>query len=203
MSQFDASAREWDNNPMHWERSQAIADMLQKIVPFRQGMSALEFGAGTGILSFLLEKQYSEIVLMDSSSEMVNVMKEKVNKTGLNHLKPLFFDLEKDDYPGSTFDMIYTQMAMHHVADIQGVITRFNRLLYPGGWLAIADLYKEDGSFHGEGFTGHHGFDTKALENMRGNAGFHSVTTRNCFMVKKMINATQREFPVFLMTAIK
>jgi ubiquinone/menaquinone biosynthesis C-methylase UbiE len=41
-------------------------------------MKALEYGAGTGILSFLLSESFSEITLMDNSQEMVNVMHEKV-----------------------------------------------------------------------------------------------------------------------------
>jgi tRNA (cmo5U34)-methyltransferase len=203
MSQFDASAREWDNNPVHWERSEAIAKDILSLIPLRKEMKALEFGAGTGILSFLLADRFTEITLMDSSREMVNVMKEKVLKTGLDHLKPLFFDLEKEDFTLRTFDCIYTQMVMHHVADIGGVVNRFYRLLNPGGWLAIADLYKEDGTFHSEGFTGHRGFDPEEFREILEKAGFREVTARTCFVVRKMIKENQKDFPVFLMTARK
>jgi tRNA (cmo5U34)-methyltransferase len=203
MSHFDASAREWDSNPGHWERSEAIAKAILEEVPLQPEMKALEFGAGTGILSFLLESQFSEITLMDSSGEMVKVMHEKVARTGLNHLKPLFFDLEADDFTDCTFDCIYTQMAMHHVGDIEKVVNRFYRLLDSGGWLAIADLYKEEGSFHGDGFTGHMGFEPEQLQNTLEKAGFGHVTTRPCFVLRKMINTNWQEFPVFLMTAQK
>jgi tRNA (cmo5U34)-methyltransferase len=203
MSHFDASAREWDNNPGHWERSEAIAKAIIETVPLRPEMKALEFGAGTGILSFLLEGKFSEIVLMDSSGEMVKVMHEKVARTGLKHLKPLFFDLETTDFSGHFFDCIFTQMAMHHVGDIEKVVSRFYHSLNPGGWLAIADLYREDGSFHSEGFTGHNGFDTEQMQNTFEKAGFIHVTTRPCFVVRKMINTSLQEFPVFLMAAKK
>jgi tRNA (cmo5U34)-methyltransferase len=203
MSQFDASAREWDSNPGHWERSEAIAKAIIETVPLKPGMKALEFGAGTGILSFLLESHFSEITLMDSSGEMVKVMHEKVERTGLKYLRPLFFDLEKADYSDQTFDCIYTQMAMHHVGDIGKVVDRFFEMLNPGGWLAIADLYREDGSFHGDGFTGHPGFEPEQLKNTFEKAGLSQVTTRPCFVVRKMINTSLLEFPVFLMTAQK
>jgi ubiquinone/menaquinone biosynthesis C-methylase UbiE len=203
MSQFDASAREWDNNPGHWERSEAIAKAILEMVPLKPEMKALEFGAGTGILSFLLETHFSEIILMDSSGEMVKVMHEKVSRTGLKHLKPMFFDLEADDLNDQSFDCIFTQMAMHHVEDIEKVVNRFYQLLNPGGWLAIADLYREDGSFHGEGFTGHHGFDTGILEGILYKAGFTDLRTRNCYTMKKMIGENLHEFPVFLMVGRK
>jgi ubiquinone/menaquinone biosynthesis C-methylase UbiE len=203
MSQFDASAREWDSKQEHWERSEAIANAMLTYIPLKPGMKSLEFGAGTGILSFMLEKQFSEIVLMDSSGEMVKVMQEKAEKAGLEHLKPIFHDMEKEDYPGGTVDVIFTQMAMHHVGDIEKTVTRFYRLLNTGGWLAIADLYREDGTFHSEGFTGHQGFDTGELETILSHAGFTQISTRHCYTVKKMIGEHLKEFPVFLMIGNK
>jgi ubiquinone/menaquinone biosynthesis C-methylase UbiE len=77
---------------------------------------------------------------MDNSLEMVKVMKEKVKNTGAGHLKPLFFNLETDDYNGPAFDLIYSQMVMHHVTDVQVILHNFSRLLHKGGRLVIADL---------------------------------------------------------------
>jgi len=36
-------------------------------------------------------------------------------------------------------------------------------MLSKGGYLAIADLYKEDGSFHGEKKVPHNGFDMESF----------------------------------------
>jgi 2-polyprenyl-3-methyl-5-hydroxy-6-metoxy-1,4-benzoquinol methylase len=203
MSQFDASAREWDNNPVHWERSDAIALLMKEIIPIHPGMKAMEFGAGTGILSFLLQDQLSEIMMMDSSGEMVKVMQEKVEKTGLFQLKPLFFDLEAEDYSGDSFDLIFTQMAMHHVGDIGEMVAKFHQLLNRGGWLAIADLYAEDGTFHSPGFTGHMGFEPEKLVQILSSSGFEQISIRPCYTVKKMIGEQLKDFPVFLLTALK
>jgi ubiquinone/menaquinone biosynthesis C-methylase UbiE len=203
MSQFDASAREWDNNPVHWERSEAIAHMMKEIIPFHPGMKAMEFGAGTGILSFLLQDQLSEVMMMDNSGEMVKVMWEKVEKAGLQHLKPVFFDLEADNFSEGSFDLIFTQMAMHHVGDIGKMISKFHQLLQPGGWLAIADLYTEDGTFHSPGFAGHKGFDPEKMEQILSASGFKQIDIRPCYSVKKMIGEQLKDFPVFLLTASK
>jgi hypothetical protein len=92
---------------------------------------------------------------------------------------------------------------MHHVADTEKTVNRFYNMLLPGGWLAIADLYSEDGSFHGEGFHGHNGFDAEKLQDTLQRAGFSRVSTRNCFVVKKMIKGELREYLLFLMTAQK
>ncbi|MBE0667263.1 MAG: class I SAM-dependent methyltransferase, partial [Bacteroidales bacterium] len=145
-SEFDGKAADWDKNPMHWDRSVAITDQIKQLIPLNSQMTALEFGAGTGIASFLLKDHLKEITLMDSSSEMVKVMDQKIRASGVKNLKTLNCDLEQQEYKDEMFDLIFTQMVLHHVGDIRNIIIKFHDLLNPGGYLAIADLYPEDGS---------------------------------------------------------
>ena len=149
-NEFDIIAAEWDKDPMHWDRSETITDLIKKLIPLTRQMTALEYGAGTGIASFLLKDYLKEITLMDSSSEMVRIIDEKIKTTKAKNLKTLNFDLEHADYKGERFDLIFTQMVLHHVTDLENIISKFYNLVNPGGYLAIADLYPEDGSFHGE-----------------------------------------------------
>ena len=199
-NEFDGKAREWDNNPVHIERSEAIARSLLSVVPLNKEMHALEFGAGTGLLSFLLKHHFATITLMDSSGEMINVVRAKIAHQQITHMIPVQTDLETEDFPG-LFDIIYTQMVFHHVANLDTVLKKFFRLLRPGGYMAIADLYPEDGSFHGEGFTGHPGFDVNWLSDKLHTLGFTGVSHRQCYSIKKPGPDGISEFPVFLMTA--
>ncbi|HEX3008483.1 MAG TPA: class I SAM-dependent methyltransferase [Bacteroidales bacterium] len=200
MSHFDNVAREWDKNTTHIERSQAIAKALLEAVPLNKKMNALEYGAGTGLLSFLLHEHLSQITMMDSSGEMVNVMREKVAHAGLSALKPLAFDLEKDDYPGQKFDLVFNQMVMHHVNDVSAVLTKFYSLLNPGGYLAMADLYKEDGSFHGPEVKVHWGFEPADLAKELETIGFVNIAHKTCFVLTR---ENGRSYPIFLITAQK
>ena len=202
MNEFDLKAAEWDQNPIHWDRSVAITNQIKKLIPLKKRMIALEYGAGTGIASFLLKDNLKEITLMDSSSEMVRVMNEKIKTTKVKNLKTLNFDLEHSDHKGGKFDLIFTQMVLHHVLDIENIIRKFYNLLNPGGFLAIADLYKEDGSFHGEGFTGHKGFDVEILAEQIIKHGFKSVSHQKCFVInKKFSDNKTKHFDVFLLIA--
>ncbi len=203
MSEFDHKAREWDNDPMHWERARAVADAFLRLVPLQPGMTALEFGAGTGILSFALADHFREITMMDNSSEMVRVMEEKVTGSGRKNLKPLFFDLGFTPYPESRFEVVFNQLVMHHVQDIPGMLARFREILFPGGFLVIADLCPEDGTFHKPGFSGHFGFDPQVLQGALGEAGFALLATERCYVVKKNIDGQIKEFPVFIMVSQK
>ena len=204
MNEFDIKAREWDQNPMHWDRSKAVTEKLLKTIPVTHGMTALEYGAGTGITGFLLRDHLKEITMMDNSAEMVKIMNEKIRESGASNLNTVFFNLERKDWKGERFDMIVTQMVLHHVNDIENIIRKFQLMLNPGGYLAIADLYPEDGSFHGEDFTGHKGFDVDMLSVMVRQKGFINVTHQKCFVIDKKISPTNtRQFDVFLLTAEK
>lgn len=204
MNEFDSKAQGWDLNPMHLERSVAIVSALMKRIPVSSGMNALEYGAGTGITGFLLKDHLKEITMIDSSAEMVRIMKEKINASGAVNLKAHLFDLEKDEWNKEKFDLVITQMVLHHVADINGLISKFSGMIKQGGFLAIADLYSEDGSFHGEGFTGHNGFDPGELAQKLAVYGFADTEHDKCFVVNKKIDDNSvRGFNVFLLTARK
>jgi 2-polyprenyl-3-methyl-5-hydroxy-6-metoxy-1,4-benzoquinol methylase len=108
-------------------------------------------------------------------------------------------NLEKEDFDGK-FDLIYNQMVLHHVNDYEALIHRFSTMLNPGGYLAIADLYKEDGSFHGPDVTVHLGFDPEKLSEIFSNNDFTHISYQTCFEVKR---ESGKSYPVFLLVGQK
>jgi tRNA (cmo5U34)-methyltransferase len=201
MNEFDIKAADWDLNPMIWNRANAIAKEIKNILPLNKTMTALEFGAGTGVTSFILKDSLKEITLMDNSAEMVKVMNNKIMESGVSNLKTVKFNLEQDTYNNGKFDLVFNQMVLHHINNIPSIIQKFYNLLNPGGFLALADLYPEDGSFHGDGFTGHKGFDPNELMKMLSEKGFENISFRKCFVIDKEITpSVRKQFDIFLMT---
>lgn len=201
-NEFDLKASDWDENPVHHARSEAIAKEMERLLPLTREMSAMEFGAGTGILSFLLRDRLKEILLIDSSKEMVKITKKKIKFTGIRNLKTIVSDLEHEIYSGKLFDLIFTQMALHHVNDVEKMLSNFHNMLKPGGFIAIADLYTEDGSFHGEGFSGHKGFNVDDLKSILFKCNFNVTYSEQCFVINKKISQdVTNQYGVFLMIA--
>jgi ubiquinone/menaquinone biosynthesis C-methylase UbiE len=201
MSEFDSRARDWDKNQRFIDRTEAVVKAMLQTIPFKKNMKALEYGSGTALLSFALKDKFAEIVLMDNSQEMTTVTAEKIADQNIQNMKPLFFDLELLDYSGK-FDMIYNQMVMHHVQDVDAVLAKFYSLLNPGGFIAIADLYTEDGSFHSGNFNGHLGFDADQLAGKLNTIGFSDVQHQKCYTIQKTDEEGKRtEYPIFLLTA--
>lgn len=199
MNSFDDRARDWDKNRIHIDRSEAIAAELERMIPLTPSMRALEYGAGTGLLSFLLKDRFEEITLMDNSQEMIEVCKEKAEYYKTDHIHPLWFDLEHNDFDGK-FDVIFSQMVLHHVNDSEIILSKFYSLLNPGGYLAVADLYTEDGSFHGPDANVHKGFDPEELSKNLKAKGFKDPEYKTCFEIKRDLD---KIFPVFLLVTKK
>lgn len=200
---FDDKARTWDSDPVKRERALAVAAAIRQRVPLAHDWRALEYGCGTGLLSFALGTDLGRITLADSSSGMLAVLEEKITAAGLAHLRPLALDLLTDPPPVERYDLIYTLMTLHHAADVDRLLRAFHDLLRPGGWLGIADLDREDGSFHGPGFTGHNGFDREALRAQLVRAGFSGMDFSTCYLMKKTTNREMREYPLFLAVATR
>ena len=200
---FDAKAQEWDNDPVKLERAAAVAAAIRNRVRLSPDLSALEYGCGTGLLSFALSGELGSITLADSSAGMLAVLREKIAASGADHLRPMRLDLTVDPLPAERYDLIYTLMTLHHVSDVDRILRDFHALLRPDGALCIADLDREDGSFHGAGFDGHHGFEREALRDQLAQAGFGEIQFDTCYMMRKSQGEGAREYPVFLAVARK
>lgn len=201
MSEFDEKAATWDDDPSRVERAEEIANKLQAAVNLSKVKTALEYGSGTGLLSFCLRNEIDQITMLDESIEMTKVAEEKCTQQGITNLLPLQMNLLEDPLPDERFDLIFVMLTLHHVEDVEGLIGIFRLLLNPGGRLAIIDLEKEDGSFHDGPFHGHKGFEKNHLENMLTETGFSSINYSICYTIKKEMENGQKDFPMFLMTA--
>jgi len=165
-------------------------------------MTALEYGAGTGVTSLILKDYLKEITLMDNSKEMIRVIDEKIRSSKVMNLKVLNFDLESDEFIEGKFDLVFTQMVLHHVNNIEKIINTFHQLLNQGGYIAIADLYEEDGSFHGDSFTGHKGFNIDYLSGILKKNRFSDIIHKTCFVIDRKTSETEsKQFNVFIMVA--
>lgn len=198
MSDFDTRAETWDD-PVKIERAEAVAAAIRRAVPLARPLRALEYGAGTGLLSFALRDALGPITLADSSAGMRAVAADKIARTGAREIEVVDLDLMRDPVPDERYDLIYSLMTLHHVPDVPRVLAAFFALLNEGGVLCISDLDAEDGSFHGPGADVHHGFEREALGKALATAGFEHVRIGDCYRMKH----GERVYSLFLACAEK
>jgi ubiquinone/menaquinone biosynthesis C-methylase UbiE len=204
MTDFDTRARTWDDDPVRVDRARTVADCIAQMVPLDEMMYCLEYGAGTGLLSFALQARVGGMVLADTSKGMLEVADEKIVAAGLDEdLRVMQLDLLKDPMPEDRFDLLVTLLTLHHIPDIPGILGKFHDILASPGWLCIADLDREDGSFHGSGFEGHRGFDREELRRLVEQAGFANVRFDTAYNMPRKIDGVERLFTIFLLVAKK
>jgi len=202
MIDFDSKARAWDSEPAFQERANKIAAAIRAAIPLNTTMRALDYGCGTGLLSFPLKDELGHITLKDSSAGMLEVLREKIAAQGVSNMSVRQADLSSQPLPEERYDLIYSSMVLHHIPDTAAMLATFHALLNPGGHLCVADLDKEDGSFHGIDVDVHHGFVREDLACLAEAAGFADVRFATVLdIVKDSAEGGARGYPVFLMLA--
>lgn len=194
---FDVKAATWDADPDKLTQAGEVAGAIRAAVPLNRSMRLLEYGAGTGLVSQGLAGSVGPLTLADNSAGMRAVMQAKVASGALMNARVWDLDLQARPVPADTFDLIVTSLVLHHVRDLDSVLAGFAQLLVPGGYLAVADLDAEDGSFHDHDFDGHHGFDRGELTGRLTSAGFADVRMQDC----TRIDRDGTGYSVFLATA--
>ena len=198
---FDGKAATWDDDPDKVRQSSEVASAIAATIPPAPGGTRLlEYGAGTGLVSTALldELVAPRVTLADNSAGMRQVLADKVASGVLPSPTRVWdLDLESHPVPTERFDLVVTSMVLHHVHDLDTVLAGFAQLLESRGHLCIADLDREDGSFHDHDFDGHHGFSREGLAVDLESAGFVDVRVGDGGTVRK----DGRDFSVFLAVA--
>lgn len=179
-SHFDDSASDWDSDPAKVTRAQVTADAIAAAVPVRADSRVLEYGAGTGLVTQALGERVGEAVLADNSAGMRRVMLDKIAAGTLPNAQVWDLDLEHRAPPEERFDLVLTALVLHHVHELDLVLSRFAELLLPGGHVAIADLDPASDPAHQHDFDVHHGFDRAELTERLTRAGFVDVRLEDC-----------------------
>jgi cyclopropane fatty-acyl-phospholipid synthase-like methyltransferase len=195
---FAHKSKSWDMNSTRVKNAQEIADLIVKNIKLDRSMELMDFGAGTGLLSYFVAPYVKKIVAVDNSPSMLLEFQNKCDAFGCE-TEVLERDLSTQTLERK-FDGIISSMTIHHLEDIPALFSKFISMLNQDGFIAIADLDSEDGTFHSDN-TGvfHYGFDRQLLAQYAQEAGFRDVT----FSLANTINKPDGAFTVFLMTAVK
>lgn len=202
---FDSRATQWDELPRRVQLARDIAQAIRNALPLSSDMDAMDFGCGTGLLTLELQPFVRSIAGIDTSTGMLDVLREKVKALELPNVRPYLLDLSTDVSFAGSFHLIVSAMTLHHIQDLPSLLARFHSLLAPGGLLALADLNQDGGTFHdnSEGVW-HNGFDPEALCETVRSAGFSDARTQPAAETQKTDEEGHiRRFGIFLLTAQK
>ncbi len=195
---FKNKASTYDDGSNKHDNVDNIASLIQKNIELSTEMNLMDFGSGTGLLLERIAPHVDKITAVDISKSMNQQLQNKKERIACN-LEIVEMDLTISDLDRK-FDGIISSMTMHHVEDIKAIFDKFYKMLNEGGFIAIADLDTEDGSFHDED-TGvfHQGFCRDQLDNIISLTQFRDVQIQNASTFRKK----HGEYTLFLLTAYK
>ncbi len=201
MASFDKRAATWDSSATRQNLAKEIASTVVTAIPLHHTMHLLDFGAGTGLLTQHITPHVARITALDISQKMLSQLQENALSWHDCHVKTVHADI-CSFHSDTLFDGIISSMSMHHIEDIDALFSTFASLLKPKGFIAIADLQKEDGGFHDHGNEGvfHFGFEEEYLSIAASKYGFEMIDFTQATVIQKEDN---RQFPIFLMSAYK
>lgn len=202
---FDKAAAGWDHKQQRLELAAKIAAAISTSLPLHQKMTALEYGCGTGLVGLALAPRLLALTAVDTSSGMLAVLDQKIKDEKITNVTTQRLDLMQETLP-TRFDLIFCAMTLHHIKEADQLLGRFCELLVDGGYLAVADLQKEDGSFHDAEADGvmHHGFEPAELATTVTGLGLQQAAVQEVHkLIKTNDGGVERAYPVFLLTAKK
>jgi 2-polyprenyl-3-methyl-5-hydroxy-6-metoxy-1,4-benzoquinol methylase len=204
IDRFNGIAAEWDEEPARIEMAEAVATAMLAALAPSGAEQALEFGCGTGLVTLRLAARVAQVTAMDSSAQMLDVLRRKCERNGVSNVTPRQGSVP-GQLPEATFDCIVSSMTLHHVEDVNGLFLALLGHLVPGGRIALADLDAEDGSFHGDK-TGiaHHGFDRDTVRQGLRNAWFESIEFSTAHVAQREdAEGAPRDYSIFLFVATR
>lgn len=174
---FDEVASNWDNmrNDFFSDEVRIVAYSTADV---KSGKVAADIGAGTGFISEGLLKKNVNVIAVDQSKEMLNLLENKFSN--YQNIKCIQGAGENIPIENNSVDYVFANMFLHHVENPLLVIKEMERLLKPGGKLVITDLDKHNFEFlKTEQYDVWMGFDRKDIIKWFEDVGLKNVAV-NC-----------------------
>lgn len=168
-SRFDLLAKEWDSKPQRVESAMKFVDYVKQNTKTNlDDFKVLDYGCGSGLVSFGFADDVKYIDGFDYSKEMICRYNEKSKELNYTNVKGVIHNINEEDISSSGYNLVVTNMTMHHIKDINRFVQVLKNSLDKDGYLYIADLVTEDGTFHsmGNDDVEHLGFDKEFLLNV-------------------------------------
>ena len=204
-------AQDHDQRPLIQNLAQGAGLALQAKLGLQPQWDVLDFGCGTGLVLQRVADNVRAAVGVDPDQSRIDVLRRKNLKNvtacclELSSTATLQQHYSQQGLAGKgtpdSFDLLYSNMTLHHLQDITATVTMLKGYLKPGGTLVAFDLEKGSNSilFHPQPISSsvYHrgGFTAEDLCSTWQNAGLKDVSCDKVHRFTKEVNHGDDEKP--------
>ncbi|MFD1888230.1 class I SAM-dependent DNA methyltransferase [Paenibacillus wenxiniae] len=141
---FEQMAFKYDS-PTRIEVAVKAAAAIRHYVHDAGNKHAIDFGCGTGLVGMELLDDFRSVLFIDSSSNMIHAVDQKIKNIGVHNASTLCFDLEQDRLDELSADYIFMSQVLLHIADVEFILSRLYLMLNEGGHVIIVDFDHHNG----------------------------------------------------------
>lgn len=194
---FDSIANSYDN-PERIHIAKVASDAIKEYLGDAKSKSAIDFGCGTGLVGMDLVSEFESLLFMDTSENMLDIVKGKITDAGALNARTLCFDFETSGQPDLHADYIFMAQVLLHIEDVEALLTKLYDVLNIEGHLLIVDFNKNDKVVSE---LVHNGFDQEQLKESMLKIGFKDIRSKTIYNGTKLF--MNQDASLFIMDAKK
>ncbi|MCB2299179.1 class I SAM-dependent methyltransferase [Clostridium tagluense] len=139
------------------------------------GGKVLDVGTGRGEFIDLLKenlKDYTEIIGIDMNDIALEKAKERFKDENIDFIK---MDAENLKFENNTFDIVSLSNSIHHLPNMQKVLNEMKRVLKPGGYFLLQEMFCDNQNENQLTHVYFHHFNAE-IQTLTG--GYHNKTLK-------------------------
>jgi len=141
-----------------------------------EGKVCADLGCGTGFISLELSKKAEIVFSIDNSTNMLHELKKSTFNKGIKNVYPMKGDMYDLPLYDESVDVVFINMALHHIEHIERAIKEMHRILNKKGTIIISDVEEHNGNWAREEMHDVWlGFSHKQIKNAIEKAGLKEV----------------------------
>ncbi|EJP6474085.1 class I SAM-dependent methyltransferase [Clostridium sp. L74] len=201
---FDSIAEDWNviRSDYFEERLKykilSITNIKDKVVG--------DLGCGTGFVSLALANEASIVFSIDNSKNMLKELSTAASKKDYKNVYPIKSSLDNLAIFDESLNVVFINMALHHIKDAKKAISEMYRVLKKDGVVIISDVREHDGEWAKEEmFDEWLGFSNEQMTSWLEEAGFKNIEIENTDLSCKGYSSKGEytETGIFLASAVK
>ena len=153
-------------------------DEVIAMLRVQPGDLVADIGAGTGYFTLPLAHALGskgKVWAVDAQTEMLSLLKEKLDLAGVSNVEPVCAEGDRTEIPDAACTLVFLANVWHEFEDRNAVLREAQRILSPGGRVAIIDWRTDVEPVHGPPLA-HRIAAADAVRDMR-HAGFEQLAS--------------------------